>query len=98
MQSLTNRAPDQSVNVDEVVALGAAVQGGVLSGSVSEIVLLDVTPLSLGLETLGGIMTKIINRNTTLPAAHSEVPFRFGCIRCRGDGGGGGMPSRKGSG
>jgi L1 cell adhesion molecule like protein len=73
VEKLTNKAPDQSVNVDEVVALGAAVQGGVLSGSVKDIVLLDVTPLSLGLETLGGIMTKIIPRNTTLPAAASEV-------------------------
>jgi L1 cell adhesion molecule like protein len=71
--SLTGKKPDQSVNVDEVVALGAAVQGGVLSGTVKDIVLLDVTPLSLGLETLGGIMTKIIPRNTTLPAAASEV-------------------------
>eukprot|EP00668_Euglena_longa_P016044 GGOE01020243.1.p1 GENE.GGOE01020243.1~~GGOE01020243.1.p1 ORF type:complete len:787 (-),score=244.58 GGOE01020243.1:376-2685(-) len=73
VEALTQKKPDQSVNVDEVVALGAAVQGGVLSGSVKDIVLLDVTPLSLGLETLGGIMTKIIPRNTTLPAAASEV-------------------------
>eukprot|EP00669_Euglena_mutabilis_P006199 TRINITY_DN189_c0_g1_i2.p1 TRINITY_DN189_c0_g1~~TRINITY_DN189_c0_g1_i2.p1 ORF type:complete len:809 (+),score=307.34 TRINITY_DN189_c0_g1_i2:31-2457(+) len=73
VESLTQKKPDQSVNVDEVVALGAAVQGGVLSGSVKDIVLLDVTPLSLGLETLGGIMTKIIPRNTTLPAAASET-------------------------
>ena len=73
VQSITNKKPDQSVNVDEVVALGAAVQGGVLSGDVKDIVLLDVTPLSLGLETLGGIMTKIIPRNTTLPAQASEV-------------------------
>lgn len=73
VMKLTQKKPDQSVNVDEVVALGAAVQGGVLSGTVKDIVLLDVTPLSLGLETLGGIMTKIIPRNTTLPAAASEV-------------------------
>lgn len=73
VRKLTGKEPNVSVNPDEVVALGAAVQAGVLSGDVSNIVLLDVIPLSLGLETLGGVMTKIIPRNTTLPTSKSEV-------------------------
>ncbi|HWU86719.1 MAG TPA: molecular chaperone DnaK, partial [Kofleriaceae bacterium] len=67
------REPNRSVNADEVVALGAAVQGGVLSGDVKDILLLDVTPLTLGIETLGGVMTPMISRNTTIPTRKSET-------------------------
>jgi molecular chaperone DnaK len=73
VKELFNKDPHKGVNPDEVVAVGAAVQGGVLAGDVKEMVLLDVTPLSLGIETMGGVFTKLIERNTTIPVRKSEV-------------------------
>jgi len=73
VQDVFGRQPSKSVNPDEAVAIGAAIQGGVLAGDVTDVLLLDVTPLSLGIETLGGVFTKLINRNTTIPTKKSQV-------------------------
>merc|ERR1712156_1187608 len=73
VQEVFGRKPSKAVNPDEAVAIGAAIQGGVLAGDVTDVLLLDVTPLSLGIETLGGVMTKLINRNTTIPTKKSQV-------------------------
>src|SRR5260221_10764216 len=72
-KSLFKKQPHQGVNPDEVVAVGAAIQAGVLKGEVKDVVLLDVTPLSLGIETLGGVFTKLIEKNSTIPTKKSQV-------------------------
>merc|ERR1712203_745366 len=72
-KEIFGRTPSKAVNPDEAVAMGAAIQGGVLAGDVTDVLLLDVTPLSLGIETLGGVMTKLITRNTTIPTKKSQV-------------------------
>jgi molecular chaperone DnaK len=73
IKKLFNREPNRSINPDEVVAIGAAVQGGILQGEMKDVLLLDVVPLSLGLETMGGIMTRLIDKNTTIPARKSQI-------------------------
>src|SRR6185436_13247985 len=73
VKQLTGKEPHKGVNPDEVVAVGAAIQAGVLAGDVKDVLLLDVTPLSLGIETKGGVFTRLIDRNTTIPTRKSEI-------------------------
>merc|ERR1712100_930992 len=73
VKRVTSKDPNQTVNPDEVVAIGAALQGGIIAGEVKDILLIDVTPLSVGVETFGGVLTKIISRNSTIPTQRSEL-------------------------
>ena len=73
VKEIFGKEPHRGVNPDEVVAIGAAIQGGVLAGDVKDVLLLDVTPLSLGIETLGGVMTRLIEKNTTIPSKKSQI-------------------------
>ena len=73
VKEIFGKDPNKSVNPDEVVAIGAAIQGGIMSGNVEDVLLLDVTPLSLGIETLGGVCTPLIESNTTIPVDKSQV-------------------------
>src|SRR5690606_5338869 len=73
VKEMTGREPSKNVNPDEVVAIGASIQAGVLKGEVKDVLLLDVTPLSIGIETKGGVMTKLIERNPTIPTRRTEV-------------------------
>jgi len=84
VKEVFGKEPSKGVNPDEVVAIGAGIQGGVLKGEVKDVLLLDVTPLSLGIETLGGVFTKLIEKNTTIPTKKSQLQWRSMCFRVKG--------------